>query len=162
MGAILYVATEFKDSGSSGAPRINKAELKELMRPIGEWMKRDKMINNKTITKDEFRTTFSEWLKEYHVTNGGIVADEKMEKAMLKKYKMSAENVNLLDEYKTDQFQKNGHHDRLVFNCEYLKEHKSTLQINTKDDDYDHTKHGTLNPEAQPWSPTSYPEYGHI
>merc|ERR1712228_178806 len=151
---MLFVTANVKESGCSGAPRIDKTELKELMRPISEWMKRDKMKKQEVITKDEFKSVFVEWLREYNDTNGGIIADEDMQNEMLEKYKMREENVENAEENKeyVEVKKKNGY-DRLVINCEYLQEHKSMTDVYTKDDDYDEEKHGSiLNPNAKPFT----------
>jgi len=129
---ILLVATDFKDSGVTGKPKIDKGELKELMKPIGSWMKKYKMIQQPVITKNEFRDTFSKWLKEYHDTNGGIIADKQEQLKMLKKYKINDDKNGLLDGFKSKR--RMSVHDRLVINCEYLKEHISSMDISGKDD----------------------------
>jgi len=137
----LFVTASAKESGCVCAPRINKMELKELMRPICDWMKRDKMKTKEIIVKDEFRSVFVAWLREYDESNGGIVANEEMQNVMLEKYKMREENEEIAnaEENKVD-------FDRLVINCEYLQEHKSMKDVNKKDDDYDEKKHGGNEP----------------
>jgi len=162
---ILLVATEHKDSGVTGKPRIDKSELKELMRPISEWMKEYKMVEQPVITKDEFRETFSKWLKEYHETNGGYIADPQEQLKMLKKYKINDEKNGLLDGFRSRKNQNEDEYDRLVINCEYLKEHISSIDVNSKDDDDDDDESpsminpssssgGTsLNPDAKSFAP---------
>eukprot|EP01084_Bolivina_argentea_P121915 216065_1 len=87
---ILNIATRHKNSGLLQAPKITKWELKEVILPIANWMKNEKMKHHTHITKDEFRDTMSLWLKEYiHVygeTNHGIIVDYKQQCLILKKY----------------------------------------------------------------------------
>jgi len=155
---ILLVATEFKDSGVTGKPKIDKGELKELMKPIGAWMRDYKMEEQPIITKDEFRDTFSRWLKEYYETNGGIIADEQEQLRILNKYRINDEKNGLLDGFRSKR--KMSAHDRLVINCEYLKEHVASMDIHGKDDDDDYNQTprmantnssggGSLNPDAK-------------
>lgn len=135
-----------------GPPRINKTELKELMRPIGDWLKRDKMKKQKIIKKDEFKSLFVEWLREYHDTNGGIVADEEMQMQVLKMHGMNEKKIRNgdIEENKEEAVANKSDFNRLVINCEYLPEHKSMKDVYTKDDDYDEAKHGSeLNPNAK-------------
>eukprot|EP00486_Rosalina_sp_Unknown_P006586 CAMPEP_0201570516 /NCGR_PEP_ID=MMETSP0190_2-20130828/12803_1 /ASSEMBLY_ACC=CAM_ASM_000263 /TAXON_ID=37353 /ORGANISM="Rosalina sp." /LENGTH=196 /DNA_ID=CAMNT_0047994125 /DNA_START=977 /DNA_END=1567 /DNA_ORIENTATION=- len=159
---ILLVATEFKDSGVTGKPKIDKGELKELMKPIGAWMRDYKMEEQPIITKDEFRDTFSRWLKEYYETNGGIIADEQEQLRILNKYRINDEKNGLLDGFRSKR--KMSAHDRLVINCEYLKEHVASMDIHGKDDDDDYNQTprmantnssggGSLNPDAKSFTP---------
>lgn len=108
------------------------------MKPIGTWMKENKMVKQPVITKHEFRDTFSKWLREYHETNGGIIADQQQQLKILKKYKINDEKNGFLDGFGNKSKRRMSVHDRLVINCEYLKEHVSSMDISGKDEsDYD-------------------------
>mmetsp|Transcript_68444 Transcript_68444/g.108687 ORF Transcript_68444/g.108687 Transcript_68444/m.108687 type:complete len:492 (-) Transcript_68444:186-1661(-) len=131
--AILFVAIDFKDKGVTGKPKIDKTELKILMRPIGEWMKSVKFTEQTVITKEEFRKTFSSWLREYHDTNGGIIADPQEQLKMLQKYRVKDEKNGLLDAVRLKE--ENDPYNRLVINCEYLKEHVPKSEIKGAESD---------------------------
>ena len=139
-----------QDSGVQGRPKINKSELRELMRPIGAWMKEEKMVQQPVITKEEFKETFSKWLTEYHETNGGYIADSKQQLKMLKKYKITDQKNGLLDGFRN----KRDPHDRLVINCEYLKETVSRFDVHGKeDDDEDSTGHAKMSVDSSGLNP---------
>eukprot|EP01084_Bolivina_argentea_P066258 120772_1 len=101
---LLFIAVAHKN-GSLWASEMTRSKLTSVTNPIGEWIKTEKMTEQSVITKQEFRDTFSKWLKEYDTRNDTTV--QRLQRQLLRKYKVLTQKYNS---------------DRLIIYCEHLSE----------------------------------------
>mmetsp|Transcript_46985 Transcript_46985/g.77997 ORF Transcript_46985/g.77997 Transcript_46985/m.77997 type:complete len:478 (+) Transcript_46985:39-1472(+) len=128
LGACL-ATNRLKVKNAQRAQKIDKAALNQVVAPISEWMKKTKFVGDVAITKDQFKETMSAWLKEYHDTNGGIIADAQEQQKMLERYKVS-DSRQPMALIKAE-------YERLVINCEYLEEQVAVQDMHEVDSDGD-------------------------
>ena len=61
----ILTKTCIQEQGGTGQPKIIKSQIRKQFVSVKNWILENKMNVRNSVSRNEFRTTFGAWLKEY-------------------------------------------------------------------------------------------------